>query len=242
MEWFESWFDTEEYHELYAARDDNEAGHFIKLLFNKLSVPSPEKVLDLACGRGRHARQIQGLGYVVDAIDLSENNIQHAKTFENDGLRFFVHDMRVPYPNKYGIIVNLFTSFGYFENLNENQKVLNNVSDALQTNGLFVLDFLNIDWLKTNLVSKSQKTIGKRTYSIRKWMDEQFVHKTINIESPTEPEKQFQERVQLLSGHQIEDMVVAAGLTPIETFGSYRLDPFVEAVSDRFILIAQKRS
>jgi SAM-dependent methyltransferase len=61
---------------------------------------------------------------VVDAFDLSPSNIEAAQAFENKDLLFFVHDLREPLPlqNQYDAIFNFFTSFGYFDDQQDNQK------------------------------------------------------------------------------------------------------------------------
>ena len=88
--------------------------------------PQPEaRILDIACGRGRHSIYLNKKGYDVIGIDLSESNIRHAKDFENEHLHFFVHDMRhLFYINYFDIAFNLFTSFGYFETRKEHVKAL----------------------------------------------------------------------------------------------------------------------
>ena len=73
-------------------------------------------MLDLACGKGRHSIYLNKLGYNVIGADLSKNSIQFAKEFENNRLHFVEHDMRNPLEKKYNAILNLFTSFGFFEN------------------------------------------------------------------------------------------------------------------------------
>ncbi|MFN3940966.1 MAG: YkgJ family cysteine cluster protein, partial [Chitinophagales bacterium] len=78
--------------------------------------PAVSKILDLACGKGRHSIYLNQLGYDVTGADLSENSIKEASKFANEKLHFKVHDMRIPFEEKYDAIFNLFTSFGYFEN------------------------------------------------------------------------------------------------------------------------------
>ena len=74
-QWFETWFDTEEYHQLYKNRDDHEASIFIGKLIQFLSPAPNASFLDIACGKGRHAKPINDLGYKVVGYDLSSNSI-----------------------------------------------------------------------------------------------------------------------------------------------------------------------
>ena len=62
QEWFESWFDTSYYHTLYSKRDENEAKEFIVNLVEFLKIDPKSKVLDLACGKGRHSLTLNELG------------------------------------------------------------------------------------------------------------------------------------------------------------------------------------
>jgi SAM-dependent methyltransferase len=113
-EWFGTWFDSEYYHLLYKDRDYTEAEAFVAKLAAYLEPPKDALIHDLACGKGRHSIYLNKLGYHVEGSDYSANSIKHAKQHENDTLKFYVHDMRLPMPRKYDYILNLFTSFGYF--------------------------------------------------------------------------------------------------------------------------------
>ena len=153
MAWFETWFNTPYYHILYKDRNFEEAENFITLLINDLKIPEHSKIIDLACGKGRHAVFLNRMGFEVLGLDLSEESISQNKIFENDTLKFKVHDMREAiYPEistqKVDAVCNLFTSFGYFESDVEDKKIFRSVADALVDNGFFILDFLNEQWVK----------------------------------------------------------------------------------------------
>ena len=114
---YNNWFDSKYYHILYKNRNHKEAKIFIKKLIKHINLSSSSKVLDAGCGKGRHSIEIEKLGHIVTGIDLSKNSIKHAKQFEKDNLKFDVADMRATYKkNSFDISLNLFTSFGYFKN------------------------------------------------------------------------------------------------------------------------------
>ena len=142
--WFASWFDSPHYHILYKNRDFKEAEFFLQNLTEYLK-PKPEnKILDLACGAGRHSIFLNNLGYNVTGVDLSPNSIKTASESSKERLNFDVHDMREIYKeNSFDFVLNMFTSFGYFESDEENVKMLNSVEKTLKPNGTFVLDFFN---------------------------------------------------------------------------------------------------
>ena len=122
--WFASWFDTPYYHILYKDRNYREAQIFMDNLTHYLNLPEHAKVLDLACGKGRHSIYLNQLGFRVLGVDLSENSIEIANKNANDTLNFKVHDMREPIKEQFDAVFNLFTSFGYFENDDDNLKIL----------------------------------------------------------------------------------------------------------------------
>ena len=95
--WYKSWFNSPFYHKLYFERDEEEANAFIKKLIAHLSPPAGCRMLDVACGKGRHSKTLAAMGYQVTGIDISPDSIAHAKQYENEKLEFFVHDMRLPF-------------------------------------------------------------------------------------------------------------------------------------------------
>lgn len=243
-EWFESWFDSPYYHVLYDHRNDDEAREFIESLTKFIELESGATVLDLCCGAGRHSRVIHALGFDTTGCDLSANSIATAKEFEQDGLRFFRHDMRDPLPAQYDAIFNLFTSFGYFETLEDNARVLNSVIDALNPNGIFVLDFMHAEGVIRNLTP--QETIEKRCpdgrcvefHITREVIDGRIV-KTIAFEADGRKHV-YQEKVQALTKSDFERLFAASGLTVKNWIGNYRCEPFESESADRLIAICTK--
>ncbi|MEN8811471.1 MAG: class I SAM-dependent methyltransferase, partial [Flavobacteriales bacterium] len=126
--WFASWFDSPHYHILYKNRDYKEAEYFLKKLTDYLKPKNTDKILDLACGAGRHSIFLNKLGFNVTGVDLSPNSIETANESSNETLHFDVHDMREIYTeNGFNYVFNMFTSFGYFESNEENIIMLQSV-------------------------------------------------------------------------------------------------------------------
>ena len=151
--WYADWFDTPYYHILYKDRNYREAQLFMDNLTHYLNLPEKAKVLDLACGKGRHAIYLNQLGFDVVGADLSENSIAEASKNSNDTLHFVVHDKREPYDEKFDAIFNLFTSFGYFDDDKTNISVLKKFKEGLMEEGVLVIDFLNINKIKEKLIT-----------------------------------------------------------------------------------------
>lgn len=239
--WFSTWFDTTYYHTLYKNRDYSEAEQFIDRIVNHLTLPESAQVLDLACGKGRHSITLFTHGFEVLGVDLSANSIEEAKKFANDRLHFHVHDMRTPVPNdKFDCVFNLFTSFGYFENIEDNLKVLMSIEYMLKKNGRFVIDFMNAKKAVANLVPFEIKSIDGIDFHISKKLENGFIVKTIEFEDNGE-KFSYQERVQALTIEHFRLFLEKVGLKITEIFGEYSLTPFNEDSSNRLIIIGEKK-
>ena len=236
--WYASWFDTPYYHILYKDRDYTEAQAFMDNLTNYLNLPENGKILDLACGKGRHSIYLNKLGYNVTGVDLSEQSITHAKQYENDSLKFDVHDMTKPYTETFDAVFNLFTSFGYFENEETNARVLKNFKLGLRENGHVVIDFLNLSKVRAELIPNHEILKKGVKYKIEKRITNQFIIKDINV-IDGDNQYAFQEKVQALDLEKFERYSREAGLEIVKIFGDYSLNDFSKESSDRLILVLQ---
>lgn len=234
--WFASWFDTPYYHTLYKDRDEKEAQLFMDTIVHYLNLPDQAKILDLACGRGRHAIYLNQLGYDVTGADLSENNISFAKASENQTLHFQVHDMRVPFEEKFDAVFNLFTSFGYFENEADNSITLKAMKDSLTEYGFAVIDFMNVPYVLANLVPEETKTIDNIDFHIKRYLEEGYIVKEINFEDQGE-HFHFTEKVRALTLQDFEKMMEDSGLYLLDIFGDYKLRKFHKTESERLLMI-----
>lgn len=240
MAWFADWFNTKYYHILYNNRNFEEAELFITKLTNDLQLPKNSKIIDLACGKGRHSIFLNQLGYHVLGLDLSEESIAHNKIFENETLKFEVHDMRNEIEgDKVAAVFNLFTSFGYFEDADDDRKVFSSVYEILNTEGYFVLDFLNEKFVKNNLIPET--TIEKEhiRFEITKKIQEGWVIKDIRFSDNGE-DFHFFEKVRLHTLEEIESLAISQGFEKIKVFGNYHLDYFDLETSPRCISIFKK--
>ncbi len=239
-EWFAEWFDTPYYHVLYKDRNDDEAAIFIENLISFLELPINSSILDLACGKGRHSVTLNKFGYNVTGVDLSEQSIKEAKRFSKEGLNFAVQDMREPIPGvKFNAILNLFTSFGYFDDLSDNQKVIDAIHEMLLPEGLLVIDFMNAERVVKKLVKQEVKEVDGIEFHIKRNYDGQHIFKTIDFKDNGK-NYSFTERVQALKESDFTAMLALRGFKIIRTFGNFDLSSFDEKTSDRLIIIAKK--
>ncbi len=237
-DWFVSWFNTKYYHTLYKNRDYNEAQIFMRNIVAFLNLKKDAKLLDLGCGKGRHAIFLNKLGFDVLGADLSSNSINYAKQFENETLHFFEHDMRIPFSSKFDAIFNLFTSFGFFEDDAEDILILKNIKNGLKTNGVAVIDFMNTKKVNKTLVSFEEKTIDGITFKIHRFIKNGFVHKQINFFADNKPHE-FIEKVKCIDLKKAESYMKTVGFNIKHQFGNYQLENFNEETSDRLILVLE---
>jgi len=236
--WFESWFDSPYYHILYADRDFKEASDFIDKLAHHLSFTKGASLLDVACGRGRHAKHLNQLGYDVTGIDLSKQSIDYAKRHENQTLRFHQHDMRKSLNKSFDGVLNLFTSFGYFEDDDDNQRVLSAFRSHLRPGGIGVIDFLNTPWVAKNLVP-AEKIIKKGiSFDIKRSIDKRWIIKEISFETD-QTKFQFKEQVRALKLEDFEKWLEDVGLKIKDIYGDYQLSDYNPLSSNRLIMIVQ---
>ncbi|WP_326982855.1 class I SAM-dependent methyltransferase [Chryseobacterium sp. MYb264] len=240
MEWFESWFDTPYYHLLYSNRDYTEAENFITKLTADLGLPPNSKIIDLACGKGRHSVFLNKLGYDVLGLDLSQQSIDFDKQFENETLKFQVHDMRNPInAEPKDAVFNLFTSFGYFDNEDDDKKVFESVYHSLKPGGFFVLDYLNEDFVRQGIVPESTIKRDEIDFKILKKIEGRHIIKDIQFEDKGKPFHYF-EKVKLHSLETIHSYASEFGFERIKVWGDYQLNEFDKETSPRCINLFKK--
>ncbi len=234
--WYSSWFDSPYYHILYKERDLEEAKGFMQNLTSFLKLKEGASILDLACGRGRHSKYLNKLGYDITGIDLSENNILHAKQYENETLHFSIHDMRVPIGSKFDTVLNLFTSFGYFENPEDDFQTIEVIKNELKPAGFGVIDFMNVDVVIDKLIPSEVRRIKGIDFHILRWVENGIIFKQIDF---TNKEEHFSytEKVNALKLSDFQKYFKRAELNLLHVFGDYDLSNFKENSSPRTILI-----
>jgi len=242
-DWFRQWFNSPYYHKLYFERDEQEASAFIERLLAYLQ-PAPESLmLDVACGRGRHARMLAAKGFDVTGFDLSPGSIDFAKQFESDHLHFYEHDVRMLFwINYFDYAFNFFTSFGYFRTEREHHNAIRTISQALKSNGVFVIDYLNAHYAEEHLVAESEKEIDGVHYHLTKKCDETHFYKRIIIEDKALKEPlEFVEKVAKFSLADFKRILESNGLQVQHVFGDFMLNEFDEKKSPRLLVVASKK-
>ncbi|TDD75528.1 class I SAM-dependent methyltransferase [Flavobacterium caseinilyticum] len=234
--WYTSWFDTPYYHILYKDRNYREAQVFMDNLTHYLNLPENATVLDLACGKGRHSIYLNQLGFTVLGADLSENSISEATKNTNETLHFKVHDMREPFEEKFDAIFNLFTSFGYFENDEDNLTTLKAIKESLSEYGFAVIDFMNVPQVLETLIPEETKTVEGINFNIKRYLKDGHIYKEIDFEDKGQ-KFHFTEKVKALTLKDFEELMEEAGIYLLDIFGDYKLKKFHKTESERLIMI-----
>lgn len=239
MGWFKHWFGTRYYSLLYGHRDIADAQQWVDAILGHWRLPEGARVLDLACGRGRHAHFFAEAGLAVTGLDISEASIEEAQEAVPKA-HFAVHDMRTTYrPEAFDAVCCLFTSLGYFEDLEDDQAVFHAVWESLVPGGRFVLDFMNTDLVLRDLVREERISKEGVDFKLKRSCEEGVLVKCIDVVDGTD-RHQFQERVQALTPDQLEAMARNAGFEVEDRTDGPELAPFDPASSQRFVLWMRK--
>ena len=241
--WYKDWFNSPFYHKLYFERDEQEAEAFIKKLIAHLKPAPGSRMLDVACGKGRHSKTLSSLGFTVTGIDISADSIACAKQFEEDNLDFFVHDMRLPaWGNYFDYAFNFFTSFGYFKTRREHDDAIRTIAQSLKPGGIFVIDYLNVHYAENNIVHNEVKEINGTTYRLLRWHDdEHFFKKIVVDDSSLSQPLAYTEKVAKFSLGDFTDMLAFQDMQVQEVFGDYEFHKYDVKKTPRLIIIAKKK-
>ncbi|PSQ79646.1 MAG: class I SAM-dependent methyltransferase [Bacteroidetes bacterium QS_1_63_11] len=243
MSWYEDWFWSDAYTQVYHHRDEAEAERLVDLIQREINPSPTAHILDVGCGRGRHARVLARRGHRVTGVDLSDAAIAEARSAAADeGLdditSFQVGDMRDSVCEDCADgVVNLFTSFGYFQDDAENEQALRAMTTALRPGGWFLQDFLNAPVVADSMGPSTHETENGRTIHQDRWIEDGRVNKEIIIEHADGAET-FHESVRLYTLYDLKEMYAAVGLELMTSFGSYDGDDYAPDESPRLLLHA----
>jgi SAM-dependent methyltransferase len=253
-QWYKSWFNTQDYLNLYKHRDSNDAKRVISLLFRHVKLNRDARILDLACGNGRHSMLFASKGYNTLGVDLSPFLIKQARMFSKQGnakfskrLRFEIGDMRnIGHKEEFDLVVNLFSSFGYFDKEKENEKVIESVSGSLKKGGYFFFDFFNSRYLKKHLVPfsfekrKNEILIQLRSIKGKICKKDILIFENSKNKTGIGKYKHYTELVRLFDETNLREMFVKNNLKILKEFGDYIGAKFNKTSSGRLIILAQK--
>ncbi|MBD0381634.1 class I SAM-dependent methyltransferase [Paenibacillus sedimenti] len=239
--WYQKSFGND-YLIVYKHRDLQGAYHEVKKMMDWLNLPQGAQVLDLCCGMGRHSIALSEFGYEVTGVDLSEVLLAEAVKMDvKSQVKWHQGDMRkVPLDHTFDAVVNLFTSFGYFDEDSQNEQVFHEIHRLLKPNGRFIIDFLNPVFVQENLVPQSERSENGLTIRESRSIEEGHVRKRIVISQEGEPDRHYLEQVKLYDRASFESMLLKAGLHIDHVYGGYDGQQYIPASSSRMIFIGHR--
>ncbi len=242
--WYKAWFESDEYLEVYKHRDTKDAQKIIDLILIKLKCTNSCNILDMACGSGRHASIFASKGFLIVGFDLSFNLLKEAKKksamLQKPFLLLRADIRNIPLNNKFHLVLNLFTSFGYFESDDENFSVFKSAFNLLEENGWFIFDYLNTGFLRLNLVPETKEQISD-DFSVEQYRTivNDFVKKDIYL-IKGKNRKHYTEKVKLYDHNTIISKIKDSGFSDYLMFGDYDGNNFNKSKSQRLIIMAKK--
>jgi SAM-dependent methyltransferase len=240
-DWFRQAFGTL-YPILYPHRDDESASREILALLKVLRVePKKGRALDLACGTGRHTVALREAGFDVYGLDLSPVLLGTARERPRLQGRIVQGDMRnLPFQEEFHLVFNLFTSFGYFSDT-ENEKAVCEMARILRPGGQLVMDHINVQNLARTLVEEDCRMAGRFRIRQRRRILDRRVHKEITISGEDDLRSTIREDVRLYRPDEIQSLLSRAGFQIVELLGSFQGSPLT-GESERMIVIARKNN
>lgn len=241
--WYEAWFGSE-YLDVYSHRDEREATTDIDQIERLVPLREHQPILDLACGSGRHTLELARRGYTVTGLDLSDILLEVGRrnaAVEELDIPFVRADMRhPPFRAIFGTVLNLFTSFGYFERDEENAAIMGAIRNALKPEGWFLIDYVNRDYVLARLVPEDVTEGPDRVVIQRRKYDEarERLQKTIII-AAAGAERTFVESVRLYNAGEMIAMAEENGLTVTAHHGALDGRPFASD-SPRLVIVGRR--
>jgi SAM-dependent methyltransferase len=245
--WYKEFFDK--YYLQFLGHKKNllETKRETKFIYQVLNLAKRAKILDLACGFGRHAVRLAKKGFDVTCLDLNQNLLELAKKSAKQSrapLRTVQSDMRdIPYQNEFDAVINMFSSFGYFKDERENLRVLRAVAKALKTNGVFLLDLPNKNWMLTKVNKKNWQNLNN-TYILeeRSWNKKKNIYfNEITLIKLNKTRKKIYTLLHLYELSEIKKKFEKVGFEILRLYGDYNGERFALRSSPRMIVLAKRR-
>ncbi|MCZ6507416.1 MAG: methyltransferase domain-containing protein [Acidobacteria bacterium] len=237
MAWYKEWF-GEDYLELYAHHDAGEARDHVDFVERLFAQARPHAVLDLACGAGRHTRELRKRGYRVLGTDLSLTLLAQGADIPR-----VAGDMKdLPFADRaFDWVLNFFTSFGYFESERDNFRVLEEIVRVLRPGGRCLIDLFNREHVLATLEPRERQERNGQVIEIRRWYDAatRRVNKRICLQREGSPKRTYLESVRAYTQEEVVNGLNWAGLEIVATYGGFGGEPSGDD-NERLIFIGRR--
>lgn len=249
----EEWYENEEFwktfqEDMFEEENMEKAPEEIEKIEKLLEIEPPQKVLDLCCGIGRHSIPLAERGYEVTGVDITEQYIKKARSRAKNNLNVeFIQDDMKKYREreKFDIAVNLCTSFGYFEDREDDKKVLKNLYKSLKPEGKLLIEMAGKETIASEFKEKEwwegeiegEKLIKLEERELKKdwsWIEERWI-----VVREDGNKKEFELSHRLYSAFELKKLLEEVGFQETEAYGNFEGDPYDEK-ADRLVIKARK--
>jgi len=239
--WYEHAF-GELYPVLYAHRTVEAARKEAQTAAERVHLNDTDHVLDLACGGGRHMVHLIGQAATVTGLDYSTQLLDIASQTLGEHGRLVRADMRaIPFIQAFDVVVNFFTSLGYFLSAEENRSTIREIGKALKPGGRFFIDYVNRAHVERTLTPDSVRHESGYDIVETRWIAEPGprVNKTTVVSEKGREIRRIQESVRLYAPDEFRELLAAGGMAVDEMLGDYAGGP-LEETRPRMIVIGHK--
>lgn len=244
-EWFRTFFDRDYLDRYCRVTDDDVTQAEVDGLIRGLGLEPPARVLDLACGYGRHAVLLAGLGFEVTGFDLSADLLAEAELRAQGAgvqLRLMEGDMRkLPFVREFDAVVNLFTSFGFFEDERDSRRVVEGIHAALDEGGRVLMDVINRDAVLRDFQPRMWReanggyVLSEIEYDpLRSRLHGKQVHVIVGGQV-----RESALSVRLYAAHELTALIESAGFQTEAVYGGFDLSSF-ELDSPRIVAVGRR--
>lgn len=236
------WLSTHPY--LFDEERIDETSEEVEEIISLLDLDRDSRILDLCCGVGRHSIELAKRGFEVTGVDNTQEYLEIAERRggeENLDIEFVLEDMRgFTRPKSFDAVLSMFTSFGYFEDKEEDRKVARNVFESLKPGGVFLVDtkgkeiiariFQEKGWEEMDGTFLLQERKVAKNWS---WMDNRWI-----VIKDGEV-KEFNVRHRIYSAVELSDLLKGVGFKKVDVYGSLDGAEY-DTEADRLIAVAFK--
>ena len=218
----------------------------VEFIFEVLELKRGSTVLDLCCGQGRHGGQLANSGVNVIGVDRSRFLLKEARNniaCDTRGMHLIEGDMRhIPLKPVCDAVVNLFTSFGFFEEVG-NKKVFSEIASVLKPGGKFLVDYWNpyavlqLDRTR-NWWWISESTLALAEVEYQPESGRLFDRRTI-IEIPTNTIRNMVNQIRFYFPTELKGLLEEVGLRVYAMYGDFDRSGF-SMEARRMITVAEK--
>ena len=235
-DWYIEYFDEDYYHFDHHEDTDLEVDGLVRLLDRR----EGKGILDIGCGYGRVSTPLRKRGYRVVGYDLSPSLLKRAREGDPGGI-WVRGDMReLPFAGAFDTAISLFNAFGYFEEEEENFRVLKSVSEALRAGGLFVCQLVNRDYLVRRFAAQEVHRRGDLIILEERDFDaiaNRVLTRTTVFSGADR--REYASSIRVYTVTELDLLLAAAGMTIREVHGGLDFRPY-DWDTNQLVIVAER--